>query len=161
MPLKSQYQQAIYLQAFFPLHSFLEVAWVEVIFFVIKVRIGLCIYCSVFFRCLADTPLPPQLPQPCTVRHLVEWYLDIRCVPRRSFFQLLSYFSLDEQEREKLQEFSSAAGQDELYTYCNRLRRTTLEVRLAWEQQHCFYLFIFAELVIFYPTGICAVVGIS
>ncbi|XP_068104750.1 NADPH-dependent diflavin oxidoreductase 1 [Hyperolius riggenbachi] len=75
-----------------------------------------------------DTPLPPQLPQPCTVRHLVEKYLDIRSVPRRSFFQLLSYFSRDEQEREKLQEFSSAAGQDELYSYCNRPRRTTLEV---------------------------------
>ncbi|XP_072285618.1 NADPH-dependent diflavin oxidoreductase 1 isoform X2 [Pyxicephalus adspersus] len=76
----------------------------------------------------SDTALPLQLPQPCTVRHLVEKYLDICCVPRRSFFQLLSYFSLDEQEKEKLQEFSSAAGQDELYTYCNRPRRTTLEV---------------------------------
>ncbi|KAM3910991.1 NADPH-dependent diflavin oxidoreductase 1 [Leptodactylus fuscus] len=75
-----------------------------------------------------DTPMPPHLPQPCSVRHLVERYLDIRCVPRRSFFQLLSYFSPDEQEREKLQEFSSAAGQEELYTYCNRPRRTTLEV---------------------------------
>ncbi|CAJ0935457.1 unnamed protein product [Ranitomeya imitator] len=75
-----------------------------------------------------DTPAPPHLPQPCSVRHLVERYLDIRSVPRRSFFQLLSYFSPDEQEREKLQEFSSAAGQEELYTYCNRPRRTTLEV---------------------------------
>lgn len=84
-----------------------------------------------------DTPLPPQLPQPCTVRHLVERYLDIRCVPRRSFFQLLSYFSLDEQEREKLQEFSSAAGQDELYTYCNRLRRTTLEVLVDFPHTTC------------------------
>ncbi|XP_066436130.1 NADPH-dependent diflavin oxidoreductase 1 isoform X2 [Eleutherodactylus coqui] len=76
----------------------------------------------------ADTPVPPYLPQPCSVQHLVERYLDIRCVPRRSFFQLLSYFSPDEQEREKLQEFSSAAGQEELYTYCNRPRRTTMEV---------------------------------
>lgn len=75
-----------------------------------------------------DTPAPPHLPQPCSVQHLVERYLDIRSVPRRSFFQLLSYFSPDEQEREKLQEFSSAAGQEELYTYCNRPRRTTLEV---------------------------------
>ncbi|XP_073414359.1 NADPH-dependent diflavin oxidoreductase 1 isoform X2 [Dendrobates tinctorius] len=75
-----------------------------------------------------DTPAPPHLPQPCSVRHLVERYLDIRSVPRRSFFQLLSYFSPDEQEREKLQEFSSATGQEELYTYCNRPRRTTLEV---------------------------------
>ncbi|XP_040262017.1 NADPH-dependent diflavin oxidoreductase 1 isoform X1 [Bufo bufo] len=75
-----------------------------------------------------DTLVPSHLPRPCSVQHLVERYLDIRCVPRRSLFQLLAYFSPDEQEREKLQEFSSAAGQEELYTYCNRPRRTTLEV---------------------------------
>ncbi|XP_075041573.1 NADPH-dependent diflavin oxidoreductase 1 [Mixophyes fleayi] len=84
-----------------------------------------------------DTPVPPHLPQPCTVQHLVEKYLDIRSVPRRSFFHLLSYFSKDEQEREKLEEFSSAAGQDELYTYCNRPRRTTLEVLFDFPHTTC------------------------
>ncbi|XP_032905224.1 NADPH-dependent diflavin oxidoreductase 1 isoform X2 [Amblyraja radiata] len=74
------------------------------------------------------TPAPARLPQPCTVQYLVERYLDITAVPRRSFFQLLSCFSTDEMEQEKLQEFSSAEGQEELYSYCNRLRRTTLEV---------------------------------
>lgn len=81
--------------------------------------------------CLAGTSLPALLPQPCTIRHLVTHYLDISCVPRRSFFELLSYFSTNELEREKLQEFSSAQGQEELYSYCNRPRRTTLEVRLG------------------------------
>lgn len=80
---------------------------------------------------LAGTVLPALLPQPCTIRHLVTHYLDISCVPRRSFFELLSYFSTNELEREKLQEFSSAQGQEELYSYCNRPRRTTLEVRLG------------------------------
>lgn len=78
--------------------------------------------------CLAGTSLPALLPQPCTIRYLVTHYLDISCVPRRSFFELLSYFSTNELEREKLQEFSSAQGQEELYSYCNRPRRTTLEV---------------------------------
>ncbi|KAM6400141.1 NADPH-dependent diflavin oxidoreductase 1 isoform 2-T2 [Rhynochetos jubatus] len=73
------------------------------------------------------TSHPALLPQPCTIRHLVTHYLDISCVPRRSFFELLSYFSMNELEREKLQEFSSAQGQEELYSYCNRPRRTTLE----------------------------------
>lgn len=81
--------------------------------------------------CLADASLPALLPQPCTIRHLVTHYLDISCVPRRSFFELLSYFSTNELEREKLQEFSSAQGQEELYSYCNRPRRTTLEVGLG------------------------------
>lgn len=82
---------------------------------------------------LSGTSLPAHLPQPCTVRYLVSCYLDISCVPRRSFFQLLSSFSPNELEREKLQEFSSAQGQEELYAYCNRPRRTTLEV--GWCQE--------------------------
>ncbi|XP_059342343.1 NADPH-dependent diflavin oxidoreductase 1 isoform X3 [Ammospiza nelsoni] len=80
------------------------------------------------------TPLPPLLPQPCSVQYLVTHYLDISCVPRRSFFELLASFSTNELEREKLQEFSSAQGQEELYSYCNRPRRTTLEV--LWDFPH-------------------------
>uniref|UniRef100_A0A674H2W1 NADPH-dependent diflavin oxidoreductase 1 n=1 Tax=Taeniopygia guttata TaxID=59729 RepID=A0A674H2W1_TAEGU len=80
------------------------------------------------------TSLPPLLPQPCSIQYLVTHYLDISCVPRRSFFELLAYFSTNELEREKLQEFSSAQGQEELYSYCNRPRRTTLEV--LWDFPH-------------------------
>lgn len=58
----------------------------------------------------------------------MEKYLDIAAVPRRSFFELLYTFSTNELEREKLAEFSSAAGQNELHSYCNRPRRTALEV---------------------------------
>ncbi|XP_054854025.1 NADPH-dependent diflavin oxidoreductase 1 isoform X2 [Eublepharis macularius] len=83
--------------------------------------------CFVLKPTESDTPLPPLLPQPCTVRRLVSHYLDISCVPRRSFFELLSYFSPNELEQEKLREFSSAQGQEDLYAYCNRPRRTTLE----------------------------------
>ncbi|XP_071115588.1 NADPH-dependent diflavin oxidoreductase 1-like [Haliotis cracherodii] len=75
-----------------------------------------------------DIPLPPSLPRHCSVGHLVKKYLDIGGIPRRYFFELLSLLSTDELEKEKLQEFSSAEGQEELYTYCNRPRRTTLEV---------------------------------
>ncbi|KFZ58594.1 NADPH-dependent diflavin oxidoreductase 1, partial [Antrostomus carolinensis] len=67
-----------------------------------------------------DTSLPAFLPQPCTIRHLVTHYLDIS--------------STNELEREKLQEFSSAQGQEELYSYCNRPRRTTLEA--LWDFPH-------------------------
>ncbi|XP_015224994.1 PREDICTED: NADPH-dependent diflavin oxidoreductase 1-like, partial [Cyprinodon variegatus] len=79
-------------------------------------------------RATGDAPVPPRLPQPCSVRHLVERYLDIAAVPRRSFFELLSTLATNELERDKLTEFSSAAGQDELHSYCNRPRRTALEV---------------------------------
>ncbi|XP_077778376.1 NADPH-dependent diflavin oxidoreductase 1-like isoform X1 [Podarcis muralis] len=72
--------------------------------------------------------LPFPLPQPCTIRRLVEKHLDIAAVPRRSFFELAAQLSPDEREREKLAQFASAPGQDELYAYCHRARRTTLEV---------------------------------
>ncbi|KAK2818792.1 hypothetical protein Q5P01_024353 [Channa striata] len=75
-----------------------------------------------------NTAVPSRLPQPCTVRYLVESFLDVAAVPRRSFFELLSTFATNELEREKLVEFSSVAGQNELHTYCNRPRRTALEV---------------------------------
>jgi len=73
-------------------------------------------------------PCPARLPQPCSVRHLVSHYLDIASVPRRSFFELLACLSPHELEREKLLHFSSPQGQEELYSYCNRPRRTILEV---------------------------------
>ncbi|XP_062937948.1 NADPH-dependent diflavin oxidoreductase 1 isoform X1 [Cynocephalus volans] len=71
---------------------------------------------------------PSRLPQPCSVRHLVSQYLDIASVPRRSFFELLACLSPHELEREKLLEFSSAQGQEELCEYCSRPRRSILEV---------------------------------
>ncbi|KAM9063975.1 NADPH-dependent diflavin oxidoreductase 1 isoform X2 [Sarcophilus harrisii] len=75
-----------------------------------------------------DVICPTQLPQPCTIHHLVSHYLDITRVPHRSFFEILACLSQHQMEREKLFEFSSAQGQEELYNYCNRPRRTILEV---------------------------------
>lgn len=75
-----------------------------------------------------DIPLPSTLPQPCSIYNLVKKYLDIDGIPRRYFFELLSYFAEDEMEKEKFEEFSSTAGQIERYDYCNKVRRTTLEV---------------------------------
>ncbi|XP_022803335.1 NADPH-dependent diflavin oxidoreductase 1-like [Stylophora pistillata] len=58
-----------------------------------------------------DLPVPHQLPQPCSIQHLVEHYLDIQGVPRRYFFELLSHFTSSDLEKEKLLEFCSAEGQ--------------------------------------------------
>lgn len=49
-------------------------------------------------------------------------------MPSRYTFELLSYFTDDDLEREKLQEFICSEGQQELYNYCNRQHRTILEV---------------------------------
>jgi len=76
----------------------------------------------------AEIPLPQGLPNPCTLRYLATHYLAITSIPRRYFFQLLSHFTNDELEKEKFEEFTTAEGQDELFSYCNRPRRSIVEV---------------------------------
>ncbi|KAJ2889838.1 NAPDH-dependent diflavin reductase, partial [Coemansia aciculifera] len=56
-----------------------------------------------------------------TLRWLLTSHFDIMGVPRRSFFEMLSYFALEgSAEQSKLREFSSTAGQDDLLAYCMR-----------------------------------------
>ena len=54
--------------------------------------------------------------------------LDIQSIPKRSFFEILSWFATDILEKEKIEEFCTSEGQEELYSYCNRPRRTIIEV---------------------------------
>lgn len=70
----------------------------------------------------------PQFFRTCrTVRETVEKFLDVESVPRRYFFELLSYFTTSELEKEKLLEFCSPAGQQDMFDYCIRPRRTIVE----------------------------------
>jgi sulfite reductase alpha subunit-like flavoprotein len=72
----------------------------------------------------------PLLTQsnPPTLRTLATNYLDICSVPRRSFFETLRHFSSDEQHVEKFAEFCTSEGQEELWDYTTRPRRTIVEV---------------------------------
>jgi len=63
-----------------------------------------------------------------TVDELVKNYFDLNSIPRVSFFEQLAKFATDELEKEKLEEFVSSEGREELYEYCNRPRRTIIEV---------------------------------
>ena len=80
-----------------------------------------------------ETKLPPDWILPSsssgfTLEDCVRRYWDIQSIPRRSFFELLVRFSVDELEKEKLMEFISPEGQQDLYNYCNRPRRSLIEV---------------------------------
>jgi sulfite reductase alpha subunit-like flavoprotein len=66
--------------------------------------------------------------EPPTLRRLATSYLDICSVPRRSFFEMLKYFSSDQQHVEKFAEFCTTEGQEELWEYTTRPRRTIVEV---------------------------------
>ncbi|KAJ2610636.1 NAPDH-dependent diflavin reductase [Coemansia sp. RSA 1365] len=75
-----------------------------------------------------STDFPNWIPSCTTPRWLFTYYFDVMAVPRRSFFEMLYYFSEHENEKERLHDFSSTEGQEELQTYCMRPRRTILEV---------------------------------
>ncbi|KAJ1940759.1 NAPDH-dependent diflavin reductase [Linderina macrospora] len=78
-------------------------------------------------RVTARSTAPPWLPRLTTLRWLCTNYLGIAMVPRRSFFELLAYFGGSDDEKEKLMEFASTQGQDDLHAYCMRPRRTIIE----------------------------------
>ncbi|KXN90414.1 NADPH-dependent diflavin oxidoreductase 1 [Leucoagaricus sp. SymC.cos] len=77
---------------------------------------------------LEDQSLPASLPDTFTLRTLFTHYLDFNAVPRRTFFQYLRDFTSDDLEKERLGEFLSKEGADELYDYCYRVRRTIREI---------------------------------
>ena len=75
-----------------------------------------------------EYPLPSILPEVSCIKYLAEHYFDFQGVPKRYFFELLSFFAPSELEKGKLQEFASAEGQEELNDYCYRQKRSYLEV---------------------------------
>ncbi|KAG8687241.1 NAPDH-dependent diflavin reductase [Ceratobasidium sp. 394] len=74
----------------------------------------------------------PNSTTPTTLRTLLTKAAAITAVPRKSFIELLSYFTMDPLETEKLREFCTPEGQDDLFDYTTRVRRTTLEVLLEF-----------------------------
>ncbi|EGO02944.1 hypothetical protein SERLA73DRAFT_102999 [Serpula lacrymans var. lacrymans S7.3] len=77
---------------------------------------------------MLDQTFPRSVPNRTTLRILFTNYLDFNAVPRRSFFQLLRHFATGELEKEKLDDFVSTEGADDLYDYCYRVKRTIYEV---------------------------------
>jgi sulfite reductase alpha subunit-like flavoprotein len=75
-----------------------------------------------------DHRLPKHIPHRQTIRSLLTNHLNVFTTPRTSFFQLLIHFTSNEDEKDKLREFVSPAGQDDLYSYSHRMKRTIFEV---------------------------------
>ena len=82
---------------------------------------------------VTDLPVPHQLPQPCSIKHLVEHYLDIQGVPRKYFFELLSHFTSSDLEKEKLQEFCSAERQVQINFVVFNFN---LKTKSTYDKQH-------------------------
>ena len=75
-----------------------------------------------------EIKVPLVLQQDLKLKDIVEQYWDLNFKPRRSTIQTLAFISENELEKEKLIEFTTATGQEELFSYVNRPRRNILEV---------------------------------
>ena len=91
------------------------------------------------------------LVQPLTLRNILKYHCDLHGIPRASFFLKIWMFATDvtrmergqeqlEQQRSKLRQFGTDKDMQDLYDYCNRPRRSLLEVvedflslRIPWE----------------------------
>ena len=51
-----------------------------------------------------------------------------QAIPRRYVFEVLAKVTTSDLEKDKLEEFLTPAGLEEMYSYCNRPKRTVLEV---------------------------------
>ncbi|CAK8540557.1 unnamed protein product [Lathyrus sativus] len=66
---------------------------------------------------------------PVKLRTFVELTMDVASAsPRRYFFEVMSFFATAEHEKERLKDFASPEGRDDLYQYNQKERRTVLEV---------------------------------
>ncbi len=77
---------------------------------------------------LLEMPVPGILKGPRQLKTIATQYWDMLMQPRARVFELLTINCDNELEKEKLQEFASLEGQEELYSYINRPRRNILEV---------------------------------
>uniref|UniRef100_A0A182N6W8 NADPH-dependent diflavin oxidoreductase 1 n=1 Tax=Anopheles dirus TaxID=7168 RepID=A0A182N6W8_9DIPT len=76
----------------------------------------------------SEMPVPSILQKPLPLVVIAEQYWDLTAIPRARAFAVLAKNCPNELEREKLTEFSQYEGQEELFSYANRPRRTILEV---------------------------------
>ncbi|CAG9864993.1 unnamed protein product [Phyllotreta striolata] len=75
-----------------------------------------------------DIPVPDVLKYRVTFGQLCAEYFDLMSVPRRHTFQILAQLTDSELEKEKCLEFTTAEGQEDLYSYTYRPKRNIVEV---------------------------------
>ncbi|KAL2852962.1 hypothetical protein BJY01DRAFT_232449 [Aspergillus pseudoustus] len=83
-------------------------------------------------RSADELPIPPihnlESHPKLTLRELLINYLDIRAIPRRSFFSAIAHYTSYEMHKERLLEFTNPEYLDEFWDYTTRPRRSILEV---------------------------------
>ena len=78
-----------------------------------------------------------SLMDPIKLKTFVALTMDVTSAsPRRYFFEIMSYFATDTDQKEKLQYLTSPEGRDDLYWYNQKENRTVLEVLQEFSSVH-------------------------
>ncbi|KAI8982269.1 hypothetical protein BDF20DRAFT_817613 [Mycotypha africana] len=84
-----------------------------------------------------NVKLPTHWPDKIRFKDIFIYHLDLFGVPRRSFFEMLAYFATDDlNHAERLREFASPEGQEDMWAYSARPRRTIAEVLYDFQPFH-------------------------
>ncbi|KAH0541210.1 hypothetical protein KQX54_021281 [Cotesia glomerata] len=75
-----------------------------------------------------EIKIPHILEEPIKLEQLVKYYWDLNYIPRRSTMYILASISDNKLEKDKLIEFTTADGQEELFNYVNRPKRNIIQV---------------------------------
>jgi sulfite reductase alpha subunit-like flavoprotein len=81
-----------------------------------------------FVKISSKSEFEKEFPERIQLLELFCRHVDMLGIPKRSFFEIASAFASMEHEKEKLTEFASVEGQDDLQRYCTKERRTYIEV---------------------------------
>ncbi|CAD7084779.1 unnamed protein product [Hermetia illucens] len=73
-------------------------------------------------------PVPIYFQKPIRLGLVAKYLWDLNAIPRQRAFELLALNCKDELEQEKLIEFTTPEGLEDMYNYTSRPRRTILEV---------------------------------
>ena len=64
----------------------------------------------------------------CTYESLLRYHLDMGGIPQRRFFEIMSLWATNDEERDKLHELASAEGTDLYFDYCVREKRNYVDI---------------------------------
>lgn len=88
----------------------------------------LCVLFYYLILLFTEMPVPQHLRHPLSLKTIATQLWDLTAIPRQRAFELLALNCENDLEKEKLLEFTTAEGQQDLFSYVNRPRRSIIEV---------------------------------
>ena len=79
-----------------------------------------------------DPKLPGYIPNPCSLRYLLTYCLDIRRAPGRPLLRIFAEYAKDDAEKRRLLELCSAQGVHEFTTFVRQAAISIVDLMIAF-----------------------------